>query len=233
MPEASMYPDNYLLAREYRIRPAWQGGPMFLRAVAEPAQQTRHRLFRLGVSTANSAHVPAARARAHPVHASHRQVKGQVCDIARAFVWYGEAEVMERHRYCYGFNNEYRELLTGKGLVLSGLVRPEPGRDCGTEGPPVPRGRAVPSGVPIHADRGATLFRAFIVAALKWQKGPQTPNSRLESAILGLENVIRLTVQGFPAQRDIGMCSRRTKGPASDRLLHPVGRISPCPAEHG
>lgn len=33
---------------------------------------------------------------------------------------YGEALVYERHRHRYEFNNEYREQLTGKGLVVSG-----------------------------------------------------------------------------------------------------------------
>ena len=34
---------------------------------------------------------------------------------------YGVSEVKERHRHRYEFNNAYRELLTGQGLVLSGL----------------------------------------------------------------------------------------------------------------
>ncbi len=33
---------------------------------------------------------------------------------------YGATEISERHRHRYEFNNEYREVLTGKGLVLSG-----------------------------------------------------------------------------------------------------------------
>ncbi len=34
---------------------------------------------------------------------------------------YGSTEIAERHRHRYEFNNDYRELLTEKGLVLSGL----------------------------------------------------------------------------------------------------------------
>ena len=34
---------------------------------------------------------------------------------------YGVSEVKERHRHRYEFNNAYRDLLTGQGLVLSGL----------------------------------------------------------------------------------------------------------------
>jgi CTP synthase len=33
---------------------------------------------------------------------------------------YGATEISERHRHRYEFNNDYREVLTGKGLVLSG-----------------------------------------------------------------------------------------------------------------
>jgi CTP synthase len=38
-----------------------------------------------------------------------------------AFKAYGEKEISERHRHRYEFNNKYRELLTSKGLVISGL----------------------------------------------------------------------------------------------------------------
>ena len=34
---------------------------------------------------------------------------------------YGKEEISERHRHRYEFNNEYREILSEKGLVLSGL----------------------------------------------------------------------------------------------------------------
>jgi CTP synthase len=42
----------------------------------------------------------------------------------RAFEAYGApagGEISERHRHRYEFNNEFREALTGRGLVLSGL----------------------------------------------------------------------------------------------------------------
>ncbi len=39
----------------------------------------------------------------------------------RAAEAYGDTEISERHRHRYEFNNEYRELLTSKGLVLSGI----------------------------------------------------------------------------------------------------------------
>ena len=35
--------------------------------------------------------------------------------------YYGETEIFERHRHRYEFNNDYREILTGHGLTLSGL----------------------------------------------------------------------------------------------------------------
>jgi CTP synthase len=39
----------------------------------------------------------------------------------RASVAYGQAEVDERHRHRYEFNNEYREVLESRGLVFAGL----------------------------------------------------------------------------------------------------------------
>ena len=43
-------------------------------------------------------------------------VKGSVAQKA-----YGALEISERHRHRYEFNNGYREILSGKGLVLSGI----------------------------------------------------------------------------------------------------------------
>lgn len=39
----------------------------------------------------------------------------------RAFEAYNEAEISERHRHRYEFNNQYRDQMTAKGLVLSGI----------------------------------------------------------------------------------------------------------------
>ncbi len=39
----------------------------------------------------------------------------------QAFAAYGTREISERHRHRYEFNNEFREALSQKGLVLSGL----------------------------------------------------------------------------------------------------------------
>ncbi len=39
----------------------------------------------------------------------------------RVYAAYREVEIAERHRHRYEFNNRYREVLTGAGLVLSGL----------------------------------------------------------------------------------------------------------------
>jgi CTP synthase len=46
------------------------------------------------------------------------------CDIERstlAFEAYGEKQISERHRHRYEFNNFYKDKLTGKGLVVSGV----------------------------------------------------------------------------------------------------------------
>jgi CTP synthase len=45
-------------------------------------------------------------------------VKGSVAQKA-----YGALEVNERHRHRYEFNNDYREIVIGKGMVLSGINR--------------------------------------------------------------------------------------------------------------
>ena len=85
---------------------------------------------------------------------------------------YGTAEVQERHRHRYEFNNDFREILTSKGLVLSG-TSPD-GRlveiielqnhpwFLGTQFHPEYRSRP-------HAPH--PVFRAFIHAALKRKFG--------------------------------------------------------------
>jgi CTP synthase len=45
------------------------------------------------------------------------------CKVARGSVLnklYGADEISERHRHRFEFNNDYREELTGKGLVICG-----------------------------------------------------------------------------------------------------------------
>ncbi len=42
-------------------------------------------------------------------------------DDTHALKAYGDRDISERHRHRYEFNNKYRELLTSKGLVISGL----------------------------------------------------------------------------------------------------------------
>jgi len=49
---------------------------------------------------------------------------GQRCELKKgslAAATYGSKSVVERHRHRYEFNNQYREVLEQKGLVLSGL----------------------------------------------------------------------------------------------------------------
>ncbi len=40
---------------------------------------------------------------------------------SKAYALYGSAEISERHRHRYEFNNDFREALTAKGLMLAGL----------------------------------------------------------------------------------------------------------------
>ena len=95
---------------------------------------------------------------AYPCHIPGRDTK--------AFHAYGTADISERHRHRYEFNNSFRSLLTEKGLVLSGLS---------------PDGRLVEMvelpdhpwfvGVQFHPEfksrpnKAHPLFRAFIAAA--------------------------------------------------------------------
>ncbi|MCI8303435.1 MAG: CTP synthase [Lawsonibacter sp.] len=87
---------------------------------------------------------------------------------SRAFAAYGTWEISERHRHRYEFNNDFREELTGAGLVLSGLS---------------PDGQLVEMvellshpwfvGVQFHPElksrpnRAHPLFRDFVAAAAK------------------------------------------------------------------
>lgn len=86
---------------------------------------------------------------------------------------YGEALIYERHRHRYEFNNEYREQITGAGMVLGGtspdgrlveiveLPEAEHPWFLGCQFHPEFKSR------PTHAH---PLFRDFIAAALKNQK---------------------------------------------------------------
>jgi CTP synthase len=100
---------------------------------------------------------------------------GYVCRLQKGSLAeqiYGTAEVQERHRHRYEFNNDFREILTSKGLVLSG-TSPD-GRlveiielqnhpwFVGTQFHPEYRSRP-------HAPH--PVFRAFIHAALKRKFG--------------------------------------------------------------
>lgn len=83
---------------------------------------------------------------------------------------YGSNEISERHRHRYEFNNDYRDILTENGLVLSGKS---------------PDGRLVETvelsdrpffvGVQYHPEfksrpnKAHPLFKGFIEAALKMQ----------------------------------------------------------------
>ena len=73
----------------------------------------------------------------------------------RAYQAYGAEDISERHRHRYEFNNDFRSLLTEKGLVLSGLS-PDGKLVEMVELPDhslVP-GRPVPPGVQVPAEQG-------------------------------------------------------------------------------
>ncbi|MCR4840463.1 MAG: CTP synthase [Lachnospiraceae bacterium] len=81
---------------------------------------------------------------------------------------YGKTEIAERHRHRYEFNNDYREVLTSAGLVLSGL---SPDGHL-VETVEIP-GRDFFIGVQFHPEfksrpnRPHPLFKEFVGAAIK------------------------------------------------------------------
>ncbi len=42
-------------------------------------------------------------------------------EASKSFGLYGSREISERHRHRYEFNNEFRQVLTEKGMLLAGL----------------------------------------------------------------------------------------------------------------
>ena len=87
---------------------------------------------------------------------------------------YGESEICERHRHRYEFNNDFREEMQAKGLVISG-TSPD-GRLVETVELP---GRDFHLGAQFHPEfksrpnRAHPLFKAFIAAALKYRSAEQ------------------------------------------------------------
>ena len=87
---------------------------------------------------------------------------------------YGEAEIWERHRHRYEFNNEFRQEMQDAGLVISG-TSPD-GRLVETVELP---GRDFHLGAQFHPEfksrpnRAHPLFKAFIAAALKFRASEQ------------------------------------------------------------
>ncbi len=83
---------------------------------------------------------------------------------------YGEAEIWERHRHLYEFNNEFRQEMEDAGLVISG-TSPD-GRLVETVELP---GRDFHLGAQFHPEfksrpnRAHPLFKGFIAAALKFR----------------------------------------------------------------
>ncbi len=90
----------------------------------------------------------------------------------KMYACYGEEEISERHRHRFEFNNEYRTLLTEKGLVLSG-TSPD---DYIVETVEIPENDFY-IGVQFHPEfksrpnRPHPLFLGLVGAALKCNKG--------------------------------------------------------------
>jgi CTP synthase len=92
----------------------------------------------------------------------------------KAFEAYREMDISERHRHRYELSNEYRDVLSGHGMVFSGLspdgelVEIAELKDhpwfIGVQFHPELKSRAV---------TGAPLFISFIQAALEYHKSKQ------------------------------------------------------------
>lgn len=99
---------------------------------------------------------------------------GQRCQLKKgslAAETYGSDSVVERHRHRYEFNNNYREVLENKGLILSGLS------EDGTlvemvelEGHPWFMGCQFHPEFTSRPREGHRLFTGYISAALAFQK---------------------------------------------------------------
>ena len=93
---------------------------------------------------------------------------------SRVFNIYKKEHIQERHRHRYEFNNEFREEMEAKGLVISG-TSPD-GRLVETVELP---GRAFHLGAQFHPEfksrpnRAHPLFKGFIAAALKFRSSAQ------------------------------------------------------------
>ncbi len=89
---------------------------------------------------------------------------------SKAFALYGEDTIHERHRHRYEVNNDYRAVLTEKGMKLSGLS-PD-GRIvemCELSGHPFFIATQAHPELKSRPNRPHPLFKGFIEAALKTQ----------------------------------------------------------------
>ena len=80
----------------------------------------------------------------------------QICyvkDGTLAKTIYGKAEISERHRHRYEFNNNYREQIGAAGLVFSGFSARRPRRADRAADAPVVLRHAVPPGVQLEPAR--------------------------------------------------------------------------------
>ena len=98
---------------------------------------------------------------------------------SKAYALYGSSEIHERHRHRYEVNNDYRSVLTGHGMMLSGLS-PD-GRIVEMieliEHPFFIATQAHPE-LKSRPNRPHPLFKGFVEAALKKEDGPASEGGR-------------------------------------------------------
>jgi CTP synthase len=96
----------------------------------------------------------------------------QLIPGTRAALAYGTLEVDERHRHRFEFNNAYRELLAGHGLVFSGLSPDGQLVEIAELGDhPFMLGSQFHPEFKSRPNRAHPLFRAFLAATLRQRAG--------------------------------------------------------------
>src|SRR3989304_2350350 len=113
---------------------------------------------------------------------------------------YAAAEVSERHRHRFEFNNTYREILGGRGMVFSGLS-PD-GRlveIAELEGHPFMLGSQFHPEFLSRPNRAHPLFRGLLEAATAYAGRPAPPGKgergRSRSTLEGLHRVVERPIE--------------------------------------
>jgi CTP synthase len=105
------------------------------------------------------------------------------CEIKRgslAYKLYGKTKISERHRHRYEVNNEYREALSDKGMVFSGLSPDEKLVEiCELEDHPYFIGSQFHPELKSRPMNPHPLFKGLVEAALKYRKSREISSAEV------------------------------------------------------